>query len=335
MRQLLDEKKLQLLESKVEQNPKDFDSRFKIIEDLSGKRYHDESVKPDLFRHIYWLIENDPAREVLQQPYCCIDQILDEEYIPKATELYEKALADHPGNPSVISNVAWFYQRLDNECAEELLKRCCELSPKNDRYQSRLGLYYSLLLQKASNGRGSERCSKEISKLALKAYEASYSLLEGEKESQFYQLADLSMAAYKAGADTKASKFAQELLDMAPDYKGNWNYSNAWHKGYIVQGLLALRAENVEVACEKLILAGNNPGSPQLSSFGPNLELAQLLLNAGCHQSVLEYLRSCQKFHKHHNGFYEKALSLIAGGESPGLEDLKYDYDDEEIEDEE
>ena len=42
--------------------------------------------------------------------------------------------------------------------------------------------------------------------------------------------------------------------------------------------------------------ARNNPGSPTLKSFGPNLRLAKELLTAGERDIVLEFLGECGSF---------------------------------------
>ena len=48
---------------------------------------------------------------------------------------------------------------------------------------------------------------------------------------------------------------------------------------------------------EKYLLdAGKTPGSPQLNSFGPNMELARELLEKGEKETVLKYLDLCSKF---------------------------------------
>lgn len=51
-----------------------------------------------------------------------------------------------------------------------------------------------------------------------------------------------------------------------------------------------------KTAAGYLLEAGRTPGSPQLSSFGPNMQLARELLEAGETRPVLEYFELCRKF---------------------------------------
>jgi hypothetical protein len=52
----------------------------------------------------------------------------------------------------------------------------------------------------------------------------------------------------------------------------------------------------VETAKARLLDAGKTPGSPQLDSFGPNMELAHELLQKGEKDVVLQYFDLCAKF---------------------------------------
>ena len=62
--------------------------------------------------------------------------------------------------------------------------------------------------------------------------------------------------------------------------------------------MLALRDDVVEAAAAHLLDAGRTPGSPVLGSFGPNMTLAQKLLERGERDVVLEYLLLCRDFWK-------------------------------------
>jgi len=68
------------------------------------------------------------------------------------------------------------------------------------------------------------------------------------------------------------------------------------HHGHLILGRVALAARDLRSARQELLAAGNTPGSPQLNSFGPNMELALQLLRAGDHEVVLEYLSLCRRF---------------------------------------
>lgn len=96
----------------------------------------------------------------------------------------------------------------------------------------------------------------------------------------------------------KARQYANELLDRAVESPPDWNYGNAVHHGNLILGGVALREGRVEDAERFLLRAGKTPGSPQLNSFGPNMQLAMELLEKGRPQRVLEYLQLCKTFWK-------------------------------------
>ncbi len=114
--------------------------------------------------------------------------------------------------------------------------------------------------------------------------------------SRFYELTNIIVKAYREGDFVNTQKFALEYLNLASEFKDNWNYGNAVHIANIYLGLMALRNENVQQAKEYLINAGLTPGSPQLNSFGPNMLLAKELLEFGERDVVLEYLDACKSF---------------------------------------
>lgn len=98
----------------------------------------------------------------------------------------------------------------------------------------------------------------------------------------------------------EAKRYAEELQRLAPKYKNDWNYGNAIQDFNIVLGRLALKSGDIAGAKTHLIAAGHSPGSPQLNSFGPNLMLANELLNRGERTVVLEYLELCKNFWAKH-----------------------------------
>jgi TonB family protein len=115
------------------------------------------------------------------------------------------------------------------------------------------------------------------------------------KTRRFYKLNGLAVKAAQLGFNDKAKTYAVESLAAAEQHAKDWNYGNAIHDGHMV---LALRNNDVPTAREELIKAGQTPGSPQLNSFGPNMALANELLQKGERNTVLEYFGLCRKFWK-------------------------------------
>ncbi len=133
--------------------------------------------------------------------------------------------------------------------------------------------------------------------------EAYYVAVEALKKTPDEQLQDvlpglqidLAQAALEAGETELAKKHAAETLQKNTDTK-NWNYGNIIHDANQILGRCALREGKLADAKAHLLKAGATPGSPQLNSFGPQLQLARELLEKGEKEAVLQYLVLVSKF---------------------------------------
>jgi len=118
---------------------------------------------------------------------------------------------------------------------------------------------------------------------------------EGDAEA-FVHLPSAAAAAFHLGLFGEARAFAERSLALAPLFQENWNYGNAIHIGHTVLGLIALNEGDEITAIAELVASGKTPGSPQLNSFGPTMQLAKALLRAGHVEPVPEYLEQCRAF---------------------------------------
>lgn len=123
--------------------------------------------------------------------------------------------------------------------------------------------------------------------------------LTGGRHVTFLGLRDAAERALRRGQLDKTSRLAQELLDLAEQYRHDFHYGNAVHHGHRLLGEVALRRGDIGRAREELLAAGRTPGSPQLNSFGPNMRLAKALLEVGERDVVLQYFELCGVFWKH------------------------------------
>jgi hypothetical protein len=113
---------------------------------------------------------------------------------------------------------------------------------------------------------------------------------------RFLALTHAQIPAFECREYDLAKAYASEALQLAPQFKQDWNYGNAIHNGHVVLGRLALAHGDVESAGRELLLAGKTPGSPQLDSFGPNMSLAKELLDHGQRDVVLQFFDECHVF---------------------------------------
>lgn len=82
-----------------------------------------------------------------------------------------------------------------------------------------------------------------------------------------------------------------------------------------------MQAGRLDEAKRCLIEAGKNPGSPQLDNLGPDMGLAQDLLERGERETVLEYLKLCRKFWKDSRDLLDQWSQAIKAGKTSDLED--------------
>jgi len=118
------------------------------------------------------------------------------------------------------------------------------------------------------------------------------------QEKRFYAIEDQLDKALARNDKESVIRLADEYLTLADNFKDDWNYGNAIHRANEALGIVALRENDLEKAGQYLIKAGKTPGSPQLDTFGPKLELADALLKKGEKKVVVEYLRLVSRFWK-------------------------------------
>ena len=142
-----------------------------------------------------------------------------------------------------------------------------------------------------------------------------------------------AIGALEAGNTKRATILGQQMLrsNTAPE---GWDYGNIVHNANQILGLAALQEGRINDAKAFLLAAGETPGSPQLNYVGPNMVLAQKLLEKGEKQAVTQYLDLVARFWLHfppdelaqfkkNNQVNEKQIAewkvQIAAGETPKL----------------
>ncbi len=136
---------------------------------------------------------------------------------------------------------------------------------------------------------------------------------------RFYAVGDELAAAYKGGEFDKAKELANENLNLAKAYRCNWNYGNAIHESYSILGQISLNQGDLDGAIDDLRKAGESPGSPQLDTFGPDLDLADELLQRGKSDAVRSYLLEIKRFWKMNDGKIDGWVAEIDKGDKPRL----------------
>lgn len=164
-----------------------------------------------------------------------------------------------------------------------------------------------ILTAKVVNSQDEINCEISIEKLTLAK----------SKRDQFYALADASKNSFTAGKYAEAKAFSLKLLALASEFPKDWNYGNAVHDANMVLGRIALKEGDTTEAISFLLKAGGTPGSPNLNSFGPNMNLAKDLLEKGEKDSVLKYFELCGKFWGYHQDYLDKWSLNVKNGQIP------------------
>lgn len=283
----LDREAIATLEKQLAEDPTDVDSRTKILGYYFIKGRQDTEASAARRRHLLWLVTNAPETDVLGTPYGHLHQRLDPEGYETVKEAWLKATQDKSGNLKLLSSAASFFLLHDSPIAAELLVKGQALDPKNPQWASRLGQLYSLGLSRIPKGR--ERQTAALR--AFEQYEAAYDL--SNERGREAVLVDLAKTALEANRIDDAKQYAEEMLSGKDQ---GWNHGNLIHHGNLILGRIALVQGDVEEAKRRLLLAGQTSGSPQLNSFGPNMQLASELLEHDENETVLQYFDACAKF---------------------------------------
>lgn len=275
------------LEAAVAKQPDDLSARTKILGYYFMRQYSSPAAKAARPPHIFWIIKNQPAAKIAGLPYCNLDPIMDPEAYVQGKKLWLEQTQAQATNPAVLGNAAEYFLIHDHDQAEVLLKQAQTAEPDNPHWSDQLGQLYAL----ASNG-GKAAAAKSLSE-----FERAQAA-DTDASGRFYRLKDLAKQAFAADDLKKASQYANDLLAAASNQPKGWNYGNAILMGNTVLGRIALRHDQIKLAKEYLLKAGQTPGSPQLNSFGPNMSLAKELAEKGEQHVVIEYFDLCRKFWK-------------------------------------
>jgi hypothetical protein len=115
-------------------------------------------------------------------------------------------------------------------------------------------------------------------------------------EERTSALAYVAMTRFEAGELDSARLAVEELQEMLGKVQGDLELPRHASRMEIVRGRLALRAGDAHEAKRRLRAAGTAAVSPSMASFGPNMSLAQDLLEVGERQAVLGYFEACKAF---------------------------------------
>jgi tetratricopeptide (TPR) repeat protein len=163
---------------------------------------------------------------------------------------------------------------------------------------------------------GQENLSPAEQERTMRVVQGDLDAATSEVE-RFYALNRAAKNALRDGNIAQAEALANELVQLAPEYRNDWNYGNAIQDANQVLGRIALSNGNVAEARTRLLASADSQGSPQMNSFGPNMQLAKALLEKGEIDVVVEYFNRCGTFWQMGKTKLESWASSVRSGKIP------------------
>jgi hypothetical protein len=137
---------------------------------------------------------------------------------------------------------------------------------------------------------------------------------------RFLCLGQAAKKSLAVGRTEDARQFAKDMLVWDDKFsRGAAAKANGdvVHDANLVLGRIAVDEGHIEQAKRHLLAAGKSTGSPVLSSFGPNMSLANDLLGKGEQETVLQYLELCRKLWTSGGGKLDEWVKDIHAGRMP------------------
>ncbi|WP_437598961.1 hypothetical protein WMF28_39800 [Sorangium sp. So ce590] len=260
--------------------------------------------------HIHWLIAYRP--EIHLAAFARIHPEQHPDAYNEGKRLWLSTVSNSPNDLAVLRNAGSFLASGDPDITEDLYKRGATIEPDESAWRQRLGgLHFS-----SSIGSTSSEERTRIAREALAEYEAALTLERCSLEALGI-LMDIVAAAIMSESYQRATEAAARLLADAEDHADTFQHGNAVHLAHIALGKVALARGEPASAAAHLRAASEVRGSPQLKSFGPDLELASQLLAIGQRDAVTHYIDGCKRFWESGASLLEKWTLAIGRGETP------------------
>lgn len=307
------------LEWDLKSDPNNFAERIELLSFYSFRKI-DDTLTPDQMlerrEHILWVIEHEPSSGFagdFAMSFDPEDEESDVEGLQQVKQLWLKQVQANPSNSRVLYNAGEFFSWIHNwPISEQLLERACKIDPHSYDIASSLATDYWHDARYAA----SSDIRRASSAKALEKFELALSDARAQDERRFV-LPDAAQAAYESGELKQASVWANEMVASAEEHGRSEDYSDEIHYGNLVLGLIALQNGDTKGAGAHLVASAAVSGNPHLDTFGPNMMLANELLEKGDRAPVLEYLQSCSKFWKMGDKKLTEWRADIAAGKTP------------------
>lgn len=307
------------LEVAVAASPGDVMSRLRLLGYYFGKRPRDDRRAA----HVLWFITTAPELEVMGEPFVDMDN--DDPQYPTACGAWSRVLENPSVPPRALLHAAHFFMRADPARGTELLMRGEREAPTWPNWAMQLGENalgpVAVAHMLAARGIPAKHTHDELVALAKEAlghFERALALAPSA-HWQFAILPNCAKAALACGQLADAIRHADATIVVAPDCHDERHLPDRLHDAHIVRGHVALTTGDPDGAKRELEAAGaqGSAHAPVLRSFGPDVRLAQRLLDAGEVEAVVVYLERCATFWNPRR--VQRWLDALARGERPRM----------------
>lgn len=275
-------------------------------------------LSPAVIDEFLWWIAEHPERIVdLRTATGRLTHAPFDVYV-RIRDAWEPALLAHATNPVVLRGAAYLFQHHEPARALELLERAHALDTSDAHAAMEAGQIHKLAWIRRRHSEvdaGAADSARESLRWFERALERAH-----DEASRTVLVGLIAEAALACGRQDDASLRAREMLRAAESEAPSWNTGNQVYEANAILGRVALARGDRRVALEHLTAAGRTPGSPQLNSFGPELELADALLKIGERAAVVAFLRDIQRFWKSGRDRIDVWCAQIDRGETPRLD---------------
>jgi|AGTN01.1.fsa_nt_gi hypothetical protein len=266
------------LEKTLVADPDSYECRTKLLVYYFQTQFYSRHNQMRQAAHAEWLIENFPDIDIAGSPYAQITKGENEELHGRLKQAWQKILESKGDDPQILINAAHFFFNGEKELAEQCILKAIEKTEP----------------EYTSDIKDMKKWLSHLYRLWDGHEEQAFLLLNElgqncDQEERCYILTDLPLLAFNAGHFERAAEAAEQLLELAPIDEG-WNCGNAINAAHTTLGRLALATGDIDKAIDHLEQSIINVESPQTKSFGPPLDLANELAEAGQKEAVLDFL---------------------------------------------
>jgi hypothetical protein len=297
---------------------------YSLGHEFGRNRHRRGELESTVLDRVAWLIRQHPASRLTFLVASDLGMVGTESQTRLRSE-WLTVLDRNPQDPHVFANAASFFDMHEPERAQALHRRVLALDPLN--IPAALSLATSITLSHTSMDHHDLDAVQAVEAKAREMVTLLEGMLAafGDQRDSSLVLSALADVAALANEWDKVATAAQQLLECELKHALGWMRGNAIYQGNTWLGRAALRRGDVAEAKSRLLAAGRTCGSPQLDSFGPEMALAQDLLERGERDVVLQFLELCRAFWRMDEGYLDTWSKMIREGGVPTLNRFAFD----------